>query len=258
MKKLALVSSLAVLAAGAVAADPYSAWQQSDDDTVKIQDSFNRDSQYTINEDNDVTKTYSSSEDNDTSSYYRSSEDNDITKTYTLSKDVDITKSYQHSEDNDYTSSYKHSEDNDITASWDYKSEVITPTLTSVKKQDQDAGHKSANNVYGSANGHSQDVKGGPVIVSVGAEDTYNAGPVVTNNNNFAPNMATIYGSNGGPIMQSGSFVGGDVKSYSLGDIGNTSAAAFGNVGNQSTAATQQSGDSANAIDDDMVSNVQR
>ena len=256
MKKLALISSLAVIAAGTVAADPYSAWQSSDDDTVKIKDSFNDQYQSTVTEDNDVSSYYRSSEDNDITKTFTKSEDNDIVDSY--NKDLDITKSYQHSEDNDYTSSYQHSEDNDVTSSWKYDSEVITPILTSVKKQDQDAGHKSANDVYGSATGHSQAVKGGPVIVSVGEEDTYNAGPVVTNNNNFAPNMATIYGNNGGPIMQSGSFVGGDVKEYSLGNFGNTSAVAAGDVGNQSTAATQQTGDSANGIDDDMVSNVQR
>lgn len=223
MKKLALATSIVALAVSAMAnADYYSAWTQSDDDTVKIDDSFNKDYRTTVTEDNDITK------------------------------------SYQKSEDNDITTSYKHSEDNDVTSSWKYDSEVVSPTLTSLKKQDQQAGHKAATQVSGSATGHSQDVKGGPVIVSVGAEDTYNAGPVITNNNNFAPNMATIYGSNGGPIMQSGSFVGGDVKHYSLGDFGNTSAVTAGDVGNQSGAVTHQEGDSANAIDDDMVSNIQR
>ena len=254
MKKLALVSSIALIACGSVAANPYAAWQSSDDDTLKIKESFNSDYQSTVTEDNDITKTYIAKEDNDITKTFTKSEDNDIVDSF--NRDLDITKTHQHSEDNDYTSSYKHSEDNDYTSSWDYDSEVITPTLTSVKKQDQDAGHKSSTDVYGSAAGHSQAVQGGPVLVSVGEEDTYNAGPVITNNNNFAPNMATIYGSNAGPIMQSGSFVGGDVKSYSLGDIGNTTATALGNVGNQSTAATMQSGDSANGIDDDMISGV--
>ena len=247
MKKLALASSIFALAVSAVAnADYYSAWSQSDDDTLKIKDSFNKDYRTTVTEDNDITKTYQKTEDNDVSSYYRTSEDNDITS------------SYKHSEDNDITASYKHSEDNDVTSSWKYDSEVVSPTLTSLKKQDQEAGHKAATQVAGSATGHTQAVKGGPVIVSVGAEDTYNAGPVITNNNNFAPNMATIYGNNGGPIMQSGSFVGGDVKDYTLGNFGNTSAVAAGNVGNQSSALTHQEGDSANGIDDDMVSHVQR
>lgn len=237
MKKLALVSTIVSgLAFSCIAsANPYGAWSQSDDDVIKISDSFNTELQSSVVEDNDISSVFSSTQDND------------------------VTSSYRHSEDNDITSSYRHSEDNDVTSSWKYDSEVISPTLTSYKRQDQDAGHKSAMKVSGSATGHALAVRGGPVVVSVGREDTFNAGPVITNNNNFAPNTATIYGSSLAPIQQSGSFVGGDVKRYDLsGPIGNTSAVAAGNVGNQSLASLQQSGDSANGIDDDMISGINR
>ena len=148
-----------VLAAGGAAAGPYDYWQSSvsDDDVVRIDDSFNRESSVSTSissdddsyrsssrsEDNDYTSTWTSSvsEDNDVWQSHR--EDNDYTSIYRSSEDNDVTTT----EDNDYTSTV--SEDNDVTTTLDFQ--IATPTMTSHKFQDQDAGHQADTQVYGAA-----------------------------------------------------------------------------------------------------------
>ncbi len=253
MKKAPFQLSLilaGVLAASSAAAGPYDSWHSavSDDDTLSIADSFNSESSVSssYSEDNDSWRTDSRSEDNDYTSSV--SEDNDFWS--------------RHSEDNDYTSSYSEdndvttTEDNDVTTELDFQ--IATPTMTSHKFQDQDAGHQADTQVYGAASGHSVGVEGGTNLVSAGNEETVYYGPALvnTNTNQLPQNNLFIQGSNSAPIGQSNTFAGGDMGNKGIfgSPIGNTSAQVGGSVGNQSGAAVDQSGDSANSIADPMSS----
>ena len=274
-----------VIAAGGAAANPYGSWQSSysDDDSFSATDSFNRDVsvEKSYSEDNDswVTKTRSHSEDNDVD--IRKSEDNDfwLSKTHTEDNDQDndVTVTKSHSEDNDvsvskdfdYTSIYKTSEDNDVTTditkTWtqttDVDLQIATPTMTSHKYQDQDAGHQADTAVFGAASGHSVGVEGGTNLVSAGNEETVYYGPALvnTNTNQLPQNNLFIQGSNGAPISQANTFAGRDMGPKGVfAPIGNTSAQVSGNVGNQSGAAVDQRGSASNSIADPMSSVIER
>ena len=232
-----------VIAASSAAADPYGSWHgySSDDDSLDISESFNRETSVssTHSEDNDSWKTSSRSEDNDYTSSYQTSEDNDVTTTIT--------------EDNDVTKSWQQSTDVDL--------QIATPTMTSYKFQDQDAGHQADTSVYGTASGHSVGVEGGTNLVSAGNDETVYYGPALvnTNTNQLPQNNLFISGSNGAPISQANTFAGRDMGPKGVfAPIGNTSAQVGGNVGNQSGASVDQSGDSANSIADPMSSVIRR
>ncbi|MDH3644165.1 MAG: hypothetical protein OES38_18815 [Gammaproteobacteria bacterium] len=285
MKSVTFASSLilaGILAAGNASAEyPYGSWSQSDTDItkVKIEDSFNKTATFTKSEsqDNDVSVSkdfdysLSSSEDNDVE------EDNDIT----ISKDWDYTSSYQTSEDNDvhednditvskdwdYTSSYETSEDNDVVTTitedndvhTDLDFQIATPTMSSYKHQDQDAGHQADTSVLGVATGHSVGVEGSSNLVSAGNEDTVYYGPALvnTNTNQLPQNNLMIGGSNGAPISQANTFAGRDMgpKGF-FGTVGETNVGVSGSVGNQSGASVDQAGDSANSIADPFSSSI--
>ena len=234
MKKV-LTPSLIVaglLAAGSVAADsPYRYWDSSRSTEVAIEDSFNRTS----------------------SSYY--SEDNDV--------DTRVHSSV--SEDNDYSSVYTHTEDNDVTKSWqqstDIDSQVVTPTLTGYKYQDQHAGHQADQSVLGAARGHTVGVTGGPTVVSAGNDEQVFYGPAMVNNNtNQLPqNNLFVQGSNGAPISQSNTFAGRDMGPKGVfAPVGNTSATVFGDTSQRSGAQLGQSGDSSNSIADQMNATISK
>jgi hypothetical protein len=265
MKSVTFTSSLilaGILAAGNASADyPYASWSQSDDDAVTIADSFNKETSVSkwSSEDNDVTVskdfdyTYSSSEDNDKTitetTTKTHSEDNDVA----ISKDWDYTSIYKTSEDNDVTTTV--TEDNDVHTDLDFQ--VATPTMSSYKYQDQDAGHQADTSVLGVASGHSVGVEGGTNLVSAGNDETVYYGPALvnTNTNQLPQNNLFISGSNGAPISQANTFAGRDMGPKGVfAPIGNTSAAVSGNVGNQSGASVEQGGDSSNAIADPMSS----
>ena len=241
MKKAPFAVSLILagfLAAGsATAATPYSSWQSvsSADDSLTIADSFNRESSYRSSWESTATSTHS--EDNDYASHYQTSEDNDVVTTTT--------------------------EDND--SSWEQTTEVdfqiATPTMSSYKYQDQDAGHQADTAVYGSASGHSVGVEGGTNFVSAGNDETVYYGPALvnTNVNQLPQNNLFIQGSNGAPISQANTFAGRDMGPKGVfAPIGNTSASVLGNVGNQSGASVDQGGDSSNSIADPMSSVISR
>lgn len=241
MKTLTLTSGIvlaSVLCAGSAYAEyPYGSWHSSDDDSVHIEDSFNRETS--------VSKTWSQDNDVDVRKYH--SEDNDVS----ISKE--------------YSSVYTSSEDNDVTKSWyqttDVDSQFATPTLTSHKFQKQDAGHQADTSVYGTASGHSVAVEGGTNFVSAGNDETRYYGPALvnTNTNQLPQNNLFISGSNGAPIRQDNTFAGRDMGPKGVfAPIGNTSAQVGGNVGNQSGASVGQSGDSANSIADPMSSTISR
>ena len=252
MRKTVFASSVVlagILAAGSAAADPYASWRKpsSDDDTVSIADSFNRES----------TSSYSSkySEDNDTTITKSRSEDNDVS----IQKDYDYTSIYKTSEDNDVTTTV--TEDNDITKSWqqstDVDFQIATPTMSSYKYQDQDAGHQADTSVYGTARGHSVGVEGSTNFVSAGNDETVYYGPALvnTNTNQLPQNNLFISGSNGAPISQENTFAGRDLGPKGVfAPIGNTSAFVSGDVSNRSGAVVDQSGDSSNSIADPMSS----
>lgn len=262
MKSVTFASGLVlagILVAGnASAGYPYASWSQSDDDTIKIADSFNKETSVSqwSSEDNDVTiskkfdYSYASSEDNDTSITKTHTEDNDVT----ISKDWDYTSVYKTSEDNDVTTTV--TEDNDVYTDLDFQ--VATPTMSSYKFQDQDAGHQADTSVYGVAKGHSVGVEGGTNLVSAGNDETVYYGPALvnTNINQLPQNNLFISGSNGAPISQANTFAGRDMgpKGIFNSPIGNTSAQVGGNVGNQSGASVDQAGDSSNSIADPMSS----
>ncbi len=244
-----------VLAASSAAAGPYDSWQShsSDDDSLQISDSFNSESSMssTYSEDNDSWVSKTSSEDNDYSSVYESSEDNDYSSVYKTSEDNDVTTTI--TEDNDVTKSWQQSTDVDF--------QIATPTMTSYKDQDQDAGHQADTSVYGSAKGHSVGVEGGTNFVSAGNDETVYYGPALvnTNTNQLPQNNLFIQGSNGAPISQANTFAGRDMGPKGVfAPIGNTSAQVGGNVGNQSGASVEQSGASANSIADPMSSIIRR
>ena len=252
-----------IVAANGAAAGPYDAWHPSvsDDDQLSISDSFNRESSVSssYSEDNDSWRTDTRSEDNDYTSSV--SEDNDITSSFTSSEDNDYTSSYASSEDNDVTTTI--TEDNDYTSTWeqDVDFQIATPTMTSTKYQDQDAGHQADTQVYGSARGHSVGVQGGPTVVSAGNDETVYYGPALvnTNTNQLPQNNLFVQGSSGAPISQSNTFAGRDMGPKGVfAPIGNTSAAVSGNVGNQSGASVDQNGDAANSIADPMSSVISR
>ena len=256
MRKTVFASSVVlagILAAGSAAADPYASWRKpsSDDDTVSIADSFNRES----------TSSYSSkySEDNDTTITKSRSEDNDVS----IQKDYDYTSIYKTSEDNDVTTTV--TEDNDITKSWqqstDVDFQIATPTMSSYKYQDQDAGHQADTSVYGTARGHSVGVEGSTNFVSAGNDETVYYGPALvnTNINQLPQNNLFISGSNGAPISQDNTFAGRDMGPKGVfAPIGNTSAFVSGDVSNRSGASVGQSGDSSNSIADPMSSVIRR
>ncbi|MCB1685692.1 MAG: hypothetical protein R3E82_13785 [Pseudomonadales bacterium] len=248
---LSLVLAGIVAAGSAAAATPYASWQSvaSDDDSLSIADSFNRESSYRSSWESTSTHV----EDNDTTV----SSDDDVS----IREDFDYTSIYRTSEDNDVTTTV--TEDND--SSWEQTTEldfqIATPTLTSHKYQDQDAGHQADTAVYGSASGHSVGVEGGTNLVSAGNDETVYYGPALvnTNVNQLPQNNLFIQGSNGAPISQANTFAGRDMGPKGVfAPIGNTSASVLGNVGNQSGASVDQSGDSANSIADPMSSVIGR
>ena len=257
MKKQFIVSTLVLagaLAAGAVSADPYASWRSSDDDQVIVRDSFNRESSFESSYDS------THSEDNDETVTKTHSEDNDVA----ISKDFDYTSIYRTSEDNDVTTTI--TEDNDVTKSWqestDIDFQIATPTMSSYKFQDQDAGHQSDTSVLGIASGHSVGVEGGTNFVSAGNDETVYYGPALvnTNVNQLPQNNLFISGSNvGSPISMANTLAGRDMGPKGVfAPIGNTSAAVQGDVGNQAGASTDQSGDSANKIADPFSSGISK
>ena len=256
MKKAPFQVSLVlagVLAASGAAADPYGSWTSysSDDDRLRVSDSFNSESTVSssYSEDNDSWVSKSHSEDNDIWVSKSHSEDNDVS----IRKDFDYTSIYRTSEDNDVTTTT--TEDNDV----DFQ--IATPTMSSYKYQDQDAGHQADTAVYGSASGHSVGVEGGTNLVSAGNDETVYYGPALvnTNTNQLPQNNLFISGSNGAPISQANTFAGRDMGPKGVfAPIGNTSAQVGGSVGNQSGATVDQSGDSANSIADPMSSVIRR
>jgi len=266
MKKAPFQVSLilaGVIAASGAVAGPYDSWRTSisDDDQISVADSFNRESSVTssYSEDNDSSRIDTRSEDNDYTSSV--SEDNDFTSS--VVEDNDYWSSRTRTEDNDVTTTI--SEDNDITRTWEQTTDVdlqfATPTMTSHKFQDQDAGHQADTAVYGSASGHSVGVEGGTNLVSAGNDETVYYGPALvnTNTNQLPQNNLFIQGSNGAPISQANTFAGRDMGPKGVfAPIGNTSAMVGGNVGNQSGASVDQSGDSANSIADPMSSVISR
>ncbi len=275
--KLTLVLA-GVIAASSAAAGPYDSWYTavSDDDAISIADSFN--SQSSV----ETTSTRTETQDNDWISSVRTSEDNDSSYssdddfTSTVTEDNDWISSVRTSEDNDshyssdddYTSTvtedndYTHQEDNDVTTSEDNDVALdfllATPTMTSHKFQDQDAGHQADTQVYGAASGHSVGVEGGTNLVSAGNEETVYYGPALVNENiNQLPqNNVFIQGHSTAPISQANTFAGGDMgpKGIFGSPIGNTTAGVSGSVGQQSGASVDQAGDAANSIADPMSS----
>ena len=253
MKSAPFASSLVfagILLAGAAQAEtPYSAWSQSDDDSISVADSFNHSEQSSY----ESAWSSSVSEDNDVAVDLRNthSEDNDITK------DFDYTSIYETSEDNDVTTTTTTTEDNDGAVDFQF----ATPTLTSHKYQDQDAGHQADTSVLGYASGHDTAVQGGTTMVSAGNDETVYYGPALvnTNTNQLPQNNLFIQGSNGAPISQANTFAGRDMGPKGVfAPVGNTSVGVSGNVGNQSGASVDQSGDAANAISDPMSAVINR
>lgn len=251
--------------AGTAQANPYGHWQSSvsDDDVVRVADSFNSTAKSSVSEDNDITVGIDKrhTEDNDITSSYRSSEDNDVSSWYRSSEDNDISSYYSHAEDNDVSedNDYTHTEDNDTDVDVDFQ--IATPTLTSYKYQSQDAGHEADTTVLGSARGHEVGVRGGPTVVSAGNDEQTFFGPAMINNNtNQLPqNNLFVQGHNMAPISQSNTFAGRDMGNKGVfAPIGNTSAAVVGNVGQTSGAQVGQSGSSANSIADQMRGSVSK
>ncbi|MEE8245290.1 MAG: hypothetical protein V3R27_09850 [Pseudomonadales bacterium] len=257
MKVIKLASSLAVVglvfAGGAYADDkPYASWwtKSTDDHSVSYEDSFNRSTEDSFNR----QSSYSKTEDNDVAITRTSSEDNDTTIDRSIADSFNRQSSYSKSEDNDFTSIFKRTTDID----------VITPTLTSLKKQDVSAGHTAGNAyVSGAANGHVSDVQGSKNLVSAGNKETNYWGPAMvnTNVNQIPTNHLYIQGSNvGSPISQGIESVAGDKGNYGVfgSPIGNTQSWVGGDVSNASGAAYDQSGDSSSSIADTMSSSVQQ
>ena len=191
-----------------------------------------------------------SSEDNDTTITKTHTEDNDVS----IHKDWDYTSIYKTSEDNDVTTTV--TEDNDVTTDLDFQ--IATPTLSSYKFQDQDAGHQADTSVLGIASGHSVGVEGSTNFVSAGNDETVYYGPALvnTNTNQLPQNNLFISGSNvASPINQQNTFAGRDMGPKGVfAPIGNTSSMVSGDVGNQSGASVDQAGDSSNSIADPMSS----
>jgi len=276
----ALVLAGALGAGSALAESPYASWQASDDD-VRIADSFNRsrtdtdvDVDLQRSEDNSKRFAYERTSDDDshwsqeisksfTSSY--ESSDDDVTK---ISEDNDWTQTV--SEDNDWTQTV--SEDNDWTntesTDLDFDLQLATPTMTSTKYQDQEAGHEAGASVYGAASGHTVGVEGGTNLVSAGNEETTFYGPALINenNNNFTPQSNDmLIGGDVGPGAYLGQSNAAEIVNGDKGDrglfgspIGNTSAQVGGNVGQQSGSVIDQQGDSSNGIREDMSSYIGR
>ncbi|NKB98990.1 MAG: hypothetical protein GKR90_10940 [Pseudomonadales bacterium] len=251
--------------AGTAQANPYGHWQSqaSDDDQIKVSESFNRSSEYTRTEDNDIAlslaKTHS--EDNDVTTSVVTSEDNDYSSDYRTSEDNDYLSVYKHTEDNDVTedNDYTHTEDNDTDVAVDFQ--IATPTLTSYKFQDQDAGHEADTTVLGAARGHAVSTVGGPTVVSAGNDSQRVYGPSMVNNNtNQLPqNNLMLQGGSAGPISQGSTFAGRDLGPKGVfGPVGNTSATVWGDVDQTSAAQVGQSGDSSNSIADVMNGSVSK
>jgi hypothetical protein len=275
MKSVTFASSVilaGILAASSASADynPYASWSSSDDDVTKIADSYNQktsvskskseDNDTTISEDNDVSISkkfdyaWSNVEDNDKTITKTHTEDNDQDNDVSISKDWDYTSVYKTSEDNDVTTTV--TEDNDVTTDLDFQ--IATPTMSSYKFQDQDAGHQADTSVLGVANGHSVGVEGSTNLVSAGNDETVYYGPALvnTNTNQLPQNNLFITGSNvASPIEQRNTFAGRDMGPKGVfAPIGNTSVGVSGNVGNQSGASVDQAGASRNSIADPMSS----
>lgn len=293
MKSVPFASSLilaGILAAGNASADyPYASWSQSGDDITKIADSYNKtktttvsksesqdndttiskDFDYSYASDDDKTITKSHSEDNSVREdnhveiskqldyAWSNREDNDVHEDndINVSKDWDYSSVYKTSEDNDVHTTI--TEDNDVATDLDFQ--IATPTMSSHKYQDQDAGHQADTSVLGVANGHSVGVEGSSNLVSAGNEETVYYGPALinTNTNQNPQNNLMIGGSNVAPISQANTFAGRDMgpKGF-FGTVGETSVGVSGSVGNQSGASVDQAGDSANSIADPFSSSI--
>jgi len=246
----ALTSTLilaGLFAAGTAAAAPYSSWSSARSTEVAIEDSFNRTASSSYSEDNDVDVDVHTQEDNDYSSVYTTSEENDYSSVYRTSEDNDV------HQDNDITKSWQQSTDVDF--------QIVTPTLTGYKYQDQQAGHQADQSVLGAARGHTVGVTGGPTVVSAGNDEQTFFGPAMVNNNtNQLPqNNTFVQGSNYAPISSSNTFAGRDMGPKGVfAPIGNTSATVFGDTMQSSGASLDQSGDSSNSIADQMNSGVSK
>ncbi len=287
-----------LMAAGTAVADtPYGSWSQASSadriTEVAIDDSFNRSSRSSVEQDNDtdIDVRKSSSQDNDVNISKSNKEDNDVQITKSFEQDNDITKTwtqdndvhkdfryssdYRNVEDNDvnkeftYSSDYRHSEDNDVhqdndvTKSWqqstDVDFQIATPTLTGYKHQDQDAGHAASQSVLGAARGHSVAVEGGPTSVSAGNDENVFFGPTMQNTNvNMLPQTdILVNGANYAPISAVNTMAGRDMGDKGVfAPVGNTSAQVSGDTLQRSSAGLSQSGDSANSIADQMNASI--
>ncbi len=284
MKRTPLAIAISsILLAGAVQAEdsPYAAWQQSSDDdvTIKTDESFNRD--YSVREDNDVSKVIK--------------KDIDITKTrtedndFTYTKDIDITK--KHSEDNDFALdlyqdndvtktrtedndialdfkqdndwTYTSSEDNDVTKSWDADIDVDSQHAASTqdvhKYQDQYAGHQGQSSAQGYAEGHDTSVYGGQTKVAAGNDENLNFGTQISNVNQMPTNYLFVGGSNMAPIDQTNQSAGRDLGSKGVfAPVGNVGVEVLGNTGNHTSSGVDQSGSASNGIKDGVYSDIRR
>ncbi|MEM8767535.1 MAG: hypothetical protein AAGE43_08840 [Pseudomonadota bacterium] len=278
MKKAPFKVSLilaGVIAAGSAAAEPYPSWSsvQSDDDRVSITDAFKDQSSVSYNEETtstrvkdidtttSVQKDYSWVSDIDNSVRER----NDLSSRYSSSDDFSVREDNSVSERNDLSSVYTSSDDYSVREANDHSVhedtaidfQIATPTMTSHKFQDQDAGHQADTQVYGAASGHSVGVEGGTNLVSAGNDETVYYGPALvnTNTNQLPQNNLFIQGHSTAPISQANTFAGRDMGPKGVfAPIGNTSAQVGGSVGVQAGATVDQSGDAANSIADPMSS----
>ena len=221
MMKLTFASSLvvagALCAGSAYAQYPYGAWQSSDDDTVTIEDSFNRETT--------VSKTWSQDVDVDVRKYH--TEDNDVTKSWYSTTDVDSQVAKP-----------------TLTSEKYQKLEAGHDATTSVygTATGHSVGVEGGTNFVSAGNDETRYY--GPALVN-------------TNTNQLPQNNLFIQGSNAAPISQANTFAGHDMGPKGVfAPVGNTSAMVGGNVGNQSGASVGQSGDAANSIADPMSSVV--
>jgi len=180
---------------------------------------------------------------------------NPVTTT-TVSKSEDDHSSYS----KDDHSSYSDTDHSYNTSSWSSYSDVFKPEQSQYKFQDQQAGHTADATVSGSATGHEVYATGSRNDVSIGNDQTYNAGPSFYNNNNNTPQtMLNLNSVIQGSATQASTSVGHDMKTISFnGDIGGTTAVASGNVGQSSASTIGQYGDSANSIADPQSVSVSK
>ena len=185
-----------------------------------------------------------------------------------VDKSVSIDDSFNRSIEDSFNreASYSKSEDNDFTSIFTRTTDIdsITPTLTSIKKQDVRSGHTAGDAyVSGAAKGHVSKVQGSKNLVSAGNKETNYWGPAMvnTNVNQLPTNNLFIQGSNvGSPISQAIESVAGDKGNYGVfgSPIGNTQSWVGGDVSNASGAAYDQSGDSSSSIADTMRSSIRK